>query len=233
MIYVIDALNYQKAPTLLDEMHKLRARVFKDRLDWEVNVENDRERDYFDDLNPVYLLHVDDEGRVLATLRLLPTTGPHMLSDTFPQLMDDEEPVRAATIWESSRFCVDTDLLIGGDGPRGIGRVTGELLCGAYTFGQQVGLTHFTSAFDVIMHRVLRRAGARPDLVGEKKMVGKVYALAGLFEISSDTIEDIRARCGVEGPILASPSALREAEARAAASAADAHTDVQCELEPA
>lgn len=215
MIYVIDALNYHKAPTLLDEMHKLRARVFKDRLDWEVTVRNGRERDYFDDLNPVYLLHVDNDGKVLATLRLLPTTGPHMLSDTFPQLMDEEEPIRAATIWESSRFCVDTDILVGGDGPRGIGRVTGELLCGAYTFGQQVGLTHFTSAFDVIMHRVLRRAGAKPDLVGEKKMVGKVFALAGLFEISPETISDIRARCAVEGPVLASPTALLTAEARA------------------
>ncbi len=217
MIYVVDALNYAKAPTLLDEMHKLRARVFKDRLAWEVNVVNDRERDYFDDLKPVYLLHVDNEGRVLATLRLLPTTGPHMLSDTFPQLMDEGEPIRSANIWESSRFCVDTDILIGGDGPRGIGRITGELLCGAYMFGQDVGLTHFTSAFDVIMHRVLRRAGAKPDLVGKKKLVGKVHALAGLFEISPETIADIRGRCAVEGPVLSSPAALIEAEAAAAA----------------
>lgn len=215
MIYVIDSLNYAKAPQLLDEMHKLRAKVFKDRLDWEVTVRNGRERDYFDDLNPVYLLHVDSESRVLATLRLLPTTGPHMLSDTFPQLMDDGEPIRSANIWESSRFCVDTNLLVSGDGPRGIGRITGELLCGAYMFGMQVGLTHFTSAFDVIMHRVLRRAGAKPDLVGEKKMVGKVYALAGLFDISPETIDDIRERCAVAGPVLAPPSALIEAEAAA------------------
>jgi len=220
MIYVIDALNYHKAPQLLDEMHKLRARVFKDRLDWEVTVKNGRERDYFDDLNPVYLLHADNEGRVLASLRLLPTTGPHMLSDTFPQLMDDEEPIRSATIWESSRFCVDTDILVGGDGPRGIGRVTGELLCGAYMFGEQVGLTHFTSAFDVMMHRVLRRAGAKPDLVGEKKKIGKVFALAGLFDITPETIEDIRSRCAVEGPVLASPAALIEAEAAAKANPA-------------
>ncbi len=217
MIYVIDALNYAKAPQLLDEMHRLRAKVFKDRLDWEVTVRNGRERDYFDDLNPVYLLHADEGGRVLATLRLLPTTGPHMLSDTFPQLMDDEEPIRSANIWESSRFCVDTNLLVSGDGPRGIGRVTGELLCGAYTFGMQVGLTHFTSAFDVIMHRVLRRAGAKPDLVGEKKLVGKVHALAGLFDISPEVIADIRERCAVTGPVLATPSGLLEAEAAAVA----------------
>jgi len=230
MIYVIDALNYAKAPHLLDEMHKLRARVFKDRLDWEVTVRNGRERDWFDDLNPVYLLHVDNDGRVLATLRLLPTTGPHMLSDTFPQLMDDEEPIRSATIWESSRFCVDTDILVGGDGPRGIGRVTGELLCGAYTFGMQAGLSHFTSAFDVMMHRVLRRAGAKPDLVGDKKLVGKVYALAGLFEISPETIEDIRERCAVEGPVLASPAALLKAEAAAKSNPAPVATERKLEM---
>lgn len=213
MIYVIDSKDKHQAPRIIDEMHRLRARVFHDRMGWEVVVRNGRERDHFDALDPVYLVHVDGEGRVLASLRLLTTTGPHMLSDTFPQLMEDGEPLRSPTIWESSRFCVDTAQIE--RNPRGhtISQVTGELLCGAYALGLEVGLTHFTSAFDAMMHRVLRRAGAEHDKLGPPQRVGRVMAMAGLFEIAPERIDVIRERCGVTGRVLAPFAELVRAEA--------------------
>ena len=202
MIYAVDAKDAPLAPQTIDEMFRLRARVFQDRMQWEVTVRNGREKDAFDGLNPVYLVHVDDEGRVLACLRLLTTTGPHMLSDTFPQLMADGEPIRSPTIWESSRFCVDTTRIERGAGGRSVSQVTGELLCGAYMLGLEVGLTHFTSAFDAIMHRVLRRAGAEHDLLGKPTRIGRSMAMAGLFEITPARIDTIRERCGVDGEVL-------------------------------
>ena len=212
MIHVIDAKDRALAPRVIDEMHRLRARVFWDRMRWEVVVENGRERDEFDQLDPVYLVHMDEEGRALACLRFLTTTGPHMLSDTFPQLMDDGEPIRSPTIWESSRFCVDTARIERNPGGHSVNQVTGELLCGAYAFGLQAGLTHFTSAFDAMMHRVLRRAGAEHDLLGRPQRVGRVMAMAGLFEITAERIEIIRERCGVEGRVLAGVGELTRVE---------------------
>ena len=38
MIVIVDALNRHEYGTLLDEMFKLRARVFEGRLGWEVTV---------------------------------------------------------------------------------------------------------------------------------------------------------------------------------------------------
>jgi len=38
MILVVDATNKEKFGSVLDEMFKLRARVFGDRLGWEVNI---------------------------------------------------------------------------------------------------------------------------------------------------------------------------------------------------
>lgn len=212
MIYVIDKQDAHRFPRLIDEMHQLRARVFNDRMKWEVTVRDGRERDYFDDLDPVYLIHADERGRVLACLRLLTTTGPHMLSDTFPQLNDDEEPIRAPNIWESSRFCVDTARIERDSGTQTISEVTGELLCGAYEFGLKAGLTHFTSAFDAMMHRVLRRAGASHDLLGKPQRIGRVMAMAGLFEVSEDVVSTIRERTGVTGRILATADELEAAE---------------------
>lgn len=71
---------------LLERMHELRARVFKDRLDWDVHVEHNQEKDEYDRLDPTYLVLVGNDGQVVGCARLLPSTGPTMLGQTFPFL---------------------------------------------------------------------------------------------------------------------------------------------------
>jgi len=80
MILVIDALNQDRFADVLDEMFQLRARVFGGRLGWEVQVNNGREYDQFDDLNPAYVIGLDADGHLVSCARFLQTTGPHMLS---------------------------------------------------------------------------------------------------------------------------------------------------------
>ena len=88
-------------------MHRLRGRVFKDRLDWDVSVSNGLEIDQYDTFKPTYLLALE-RTEVVGCVRLLPTTGRNMLADTFPVLLDGNPAPKATTVWESSRFCVDT-----------------------------------------------------------------------------------------------------------------------------
>ena len=81
MIVVIEPHNTAEYSNLMDEMFRLRARVFRDRLGWDVRVADGQERDKYDDEGPVYLIYADDEGRkVKGCLRLLPTTGPTVLA---------------------------------------------------------------------------------------------------------------------------------------------------------
>ena len=51
MITIIDGINAHHFQNLLKQSYALRARVFRDRLGWEVNVENGMETDVFDTLN--------------------------------------------------------------------------------------------------------------------------------------------------------------------------------------
>ena len=84
MIVVIEASNAHNYASLLDAMFRLRARVFRDRLRWDVEVRDGRERDRYDDKGPVYIIYTDDEAReVKGCLRLLPTTGPTLLKEFF------------------------------------------------------------------------------------------------------------------------------------------------------
>jgi N-acyl-L-homoserine lactone synthetase len=88
-------------------MHSLRRRVFKDRLDWTVSVSAGLEIDQYDLLAPNYLL-VLEQREVIGCVRLLPTTSGNMLANTFSVLLDGRPAPASARIWESSRFCVDT-----------------------------------------------------------------------------------------------------------------------------
>ena len=107
MIRLIQGRDRRNFPREIDEMFRLRARVFRDRMGWDVVVKDGWEIDAFDDLDPLYLLSLDDREVVRGCARLLPTTGPNMLNDVFSALLPGGNPIRSALMWESSRFSVD------------------------------------------------------------------------------------------------------------------------------
>lgn len=61
-------------PTLeiLGRMHRLRAKVFRNRLNWNVRCLDGRVFDEFDKLNPTYLIAQSSRGEVASSVRLLP-----------------------------------------------------------------------------------------------------------------------------------------------------------------
>src|SRR3979409_1951247 len=108
MIVVIEQYNAHEYQNLMDEMFRLRARIFRDRLKWDVQVTDGKERDKYDDQAPVYLVYTDDEAREgKGSLRLLPTTGPTVLADIFSDTLPDAVHLSAPTIWECTRFCLE------------------------------------------------------------------------------------------------------------------------------
>ena len=201
MIVLVQGDNRSKFLDLVDQMHVLRARVFGGRLGWEVEVVDGRERDRFDDLEPLYVIAVDTEGRVVGSLRALQTTGPNMLTDVFGCLMAEGEAVRSPLIWESTRFCVDTERAARG-GINALSYVTGELLCGLFEAALAAGLSHVVSVFDVRMERILNRAGCLSERLGPPQMIGNVRTMAGLFEVSEAMVARLHAVNGIPYPTL-------------------------------
>jgi acyl homoserine lactone synthase len=112
VIVVIEQHNVHEHSDLIEEMFRLRARIFRDRLKWDVSVVDGKERDKYDDEGPVYIIDVDDETRrVSGSLRLLPTTGPTLLDDFFYDTRPAAAQLSAPTIWECTRFCLDDRIL--------------------------------------------------------------------------------------------------------------------------
>lgn len=176
---------------LLDEMHRLRARVFSNRLGWEVSVRGGRERDQYDDLRPTYILVVSAEGRVAGSVRLLPAVGPTMLSETFPQLLHGGRLFARGGMVESSRFCVDTEI----DSERGTGALkvsTLTLFAAIIEWSMANGYKEIVTATDTRFERILKRAGWPMSRLGEPQRIGNTMAVAGVLPANLTSFDQVR-----------------------------------------
>jgi N-acyl-L-homoserine lactone synthetase len=188
MIVVIEPNNAREHSHLIDEMFRLRARVFRDRLDWDVQVSNGMERDKYDDEGPVYLIYVNDDTReVKGCLRLLPTTGPTLLADIFADTLPGAVHISAPTIWECTRFCL-------GDGDREEVLLTSAALIIALgDVAINSGIDSIIGNFDSAMLRLYRRLGCEVDVLGSTRRYGQPVYL-GLFPISQAVLTRVKRR---------------------------------------
>lgn len=187
-------------------MHRLRGRVFKERLDWDVSVSDGLEVDQYDTFKPTYLLALEQRD-VVGCVRLLPTTGRNMLADTFPVLLDGHAAPKATRIWESSRFCVDTKSVVA-TAENGLREATFLLFAAMIEWGQQRDLDAIATVTDLRMERILRRAGWHLDRLGTPRQIGATKAVAALLPITDDALSAIRATGKISGLAIDAPSSL-------------------------
>lgn len=87
MIRYMTAEHLALYPKLKASMLRDRAAQFKDRLQWEVNVdEHGFERDQYDGPDALYIIWETPQGAHGGSMRILPTTGPTMVNDFFAHL---------------------------------------------------------------------------------------------------------------------------------------------------
>jgi acyl homoserine lactone synthase len=136
-----------------------------------------------------------------------------MLADVFSSILDGEPPLRSSTVWEATRFCVDTQRLSRGQGRNTISYVTCEVMIGAFEFAMAAGVRDAVAVIDPVMNRVLQRSGNAPyGYLGSPKPMGKVVALAALMDCSVQRVASIRAFSGIEGNVFAQPDMIMAAE---------------------
>lgn len=142
---------------LLGEMHKLRAQVFKERKGWDVSVIDEMEIDGYDALSPYYMLIQEDtpEAQVFGCWRILDTTGPYMLKNTFPELLHGKEAPCSPHIWELSRFAINS----GQKGSLGFSDCTLEAMRALARYSLQNDIQTLVTVTTVGVEKMMIRAG--------------------------------------------------------------------------
>jgi acyl homoserine lactone synthase len=158
----------------LRHIHELRAKVFRDRMGWEVPVLAGMEIDGYDALEPHYMVIRNDEQRVCGCWRMMPTDGPYMLKDTFPELLQGAAAPEATDVWELSRFAIETE----GDSSFGFADRAKQAMREIVHFADQHGIAKYVTVTTTAIERLLRHTGVEIKRIGAPQRIGVERAVA-------------------------------------------------------
>ena len=194
---VLPEARLEHAAALM-QMHHDRKRVFVDRLQWSLPSPGSwLEVDDFDNEHAVYLLARSKLGHHQGSVRLLPTTGRHMLGSLFSSLCAGEVPVDEE-IWEVSRLVTSPPQVAG----TSILKLHRLLALALLEFALLNGIRRYTLVAEP--HRVpaLLAVGwvVRPLGLPTRCMGQELQALEIL--VDQQSFEGLRTRTGVAGSVL-------------------------------
>ena len=182
MIRVIEDWNTHANKDLLAQMYRMRARVFGERLKWDVDVVDGVERDHLDEASPVYVVSTDLDGCVNGSCRLLPTTGPTLMAERFADTFPNASQMSDPSIWECTRFCVDDRLC--GSSQIGIGSITLGIVRTVIDLAASQGIDTIIANVSAATIRMCRRNDFRIDILGvTKRFSPSVYLVS--FEVEN------------------------------------------------
>ncbi|HEY4112846.1 MAG TPA: acyl-homoserine-lactone synthase [Rhizomicrobium sp.] len=183
----------------IEQMHRLRHRVFVDRLGWKALQKADgRELDEFDNSDAIYLL-VTDGARVVGCHRIIPTVKPHLISEVFSDFCDVRGVQRGPGIVECGRTCIDEERLT-----RAEARIARHvLMTGVMEFCLRAGATGFTGINPIsVMSRYLRIGwNIRPLGIPRRMDDGETY-VAVSYAVSPAALAAARHAYGIDGDIV-------------------------------
>ena len=163
----------------LGDMHRLRAKVFKDRMGWDVPLMSGMEIDGYDAIEPTYMMIRETGGHLRGCWRILPTEGPYMLKDSFPQLLHGQLAPEDPKIWELSRFAIETE----GRHSFGFSEVAMESIGEIIAYGHRMGIEQYVTVTTTAIERLLRRAGVVTSRFGPPIQIGVENAVALYVDI--------------------------------------------------
>jgi N-acyl-L-homoserine lactone synthetase len=200
MVSIVASADRRRFALPLADMHRDRKRVFVDGLGWEVpTVDDEFEIDGFDNEAAVYLLVLDDTGRGhLGSVRLLPTTGPHLLADVFPHLCAEGVPT-GPDVWEITRLCTRPGL----DDARAVRR---QILLALAEFALLHGVRRYTCVTHLPYLSRLLAVGWDCEPLGLPVRHGGTDIGALAITITPATLSLLRARAGIDGSVLDAPA---------------------------
>jgi acyl homoserine lactone synthase len=156
-----------------------RYQVFVERLGWQLPVVGGAEVDQFDRPDSVYVVAEEDDGA-----RLLPTDGPYLLADVFPQLLNGMPAPRDPTVWELSRFsAVNLDRRSATPLAQFPLSAAAALMSEAMACAAAHGAQRLVTVTVLAMERLIRRLGIQSHRMGPPCVVNGEPIYAGWIEL--------------------------------------------------
>ena len=198
MIEIIQTGQVGKTKALI-EMHKLRKLIFKDRMEWNVDISSEGlEIDEYDLPETVYIIVRDEQGRAVGIWRMLPSTSPSMIRDIWPEFLVDFPMPQHPDTWEVSRFGVHCYTHDRRDHIRQVSQVTAKLITALLTVTSMTGIRDIYTMYNPQVGRSVQRIGFIADATSKDYPVDGKPSIVGRFKMTLDALERVKEITGVE-----------------------------------
>ncbi len=198
MIEMVTKYNSQQYTSELEQMFRLRNKIFDEEKGWNLPLAKDgMEKDQFDHEDSIYLLSLDSKRSVQGSIRLTPTTKPNMLQDVFSHLVEGEVPI-GPMVWEASRgFTVpkkNNEIL---------NPIMSALLVGMVEAGLLIGANKINFVIGSALYPTFLQAGWGVFPLGFPHTdESNEEIMAGYFTINSLALHNVRRVRGITLPLL-------------------------------
>jgi acyl-homoserine lactone synthase len=98
-VHVITDANKAAYAAELDQLFRIRHRIYVEEKKWREPSDDGRETDQFDTKHAIYLVGIRN-GQIIAGSRFIPTTELHLLREVFPHLCTRNGVVRDSAVFE-------------------------------------------------------------------------------------------------------------------------------------
>ncbi len=197
MIYLVNQENRHLFESQLRQMWRQRYKAFVEDLGWKLATRNGLEIDQFDTDNTVYLIASDNGDAVTGSMRLIPTTEPHLMSDLFSELCDMGVP-RGADIWESSRTNIRPDE----PESRDMTQTMGEIMCGMMEFGLLYGARQITFTANMAILPSVLKAGWDVEPLGLPRDLDGDLTVACAINVTAAGLRNVQRSRSVQGFVM-------------------------------
>lgn len=182
MTLIMKSDAYVRGDLIAANMHRERKRVFVDLLKWDLAVVNDEfEIDEFDHPAAVYLISAEADGTHRGSIRLLPTTRPHILGSLFPDLCEGPVPT-GPNVYEITRGCFSPRI-----GAAGRMRVRNQLATAAVEFALFNGIDTFTCIANGALYSQILALGWRCEPLGLPRIMENTLTGALRIAVTPET----------------------------------------------
>ncbi|HPU16069.1 MAG TPA: acyl-homoserine-lactone synthase [Polymorphobacter sp.] len=198
MATVVTHSNRRSHAACLAGMHADRKRVFVDTLHWELPVvDGCYEIDEYDTDDAIYLIVQDAaRGDHLGSVRIVPTTGPHLLGDKFAFLCEGPVPT-GLDVWEITRLCTAPGL------PRATAaRVREQLALALVEYALVAGIGRYTMMTHMALLAGVLATGWDCEPLGLPADVNGDMVGALLVTINPATLAKLRSQWSFSQPVL-------------------------------
>ena len=194
--HVVTTANKHLYTDHMDEFLRRRHDFFVTQKGWRPPSPTGREVDQFDTDAATYILGIED-GRVVTSARLIPTSEPTMISEVFPDLCEMRALPRRRDWAEWTRTFVLPE-------KRSFSRrgTLTELSCAVMEYAIDEGLAALCGVQETYFMPRHAALGWRALPLGLPRQFGDETYVVAYIDVSEEALESVRRILGIDHPLL-------------------------------